>query len=123
LKIFPFKTEFRLINGPFKTGFTVFNFSSEYKKTVNIRDYYGLLIHAVGLHQRFSMFFEVGTTVISQNSSADHLTLVRFEVFTAVTMQNIFFWGVAPCGSGFIRRFGGTYRLHLQGRWRARDHS
>jgi hypothetical protein len=28
-------------------------------------------------------------------------------------MQNIFFWGVAPCGSGFIRRFRGTYRLLL----------
>jgi hypothetical protein len=24
---------------------------------------------------------------------------VRFEVFTAVTMQNIFFWGIARCGS------------------------
>jgi hypothetical protein len=23
---------------------------------------------------------------------------------------------VAPCGSGLNRRFGGTYRLHLQGR-------
>jgi hypothetical protein len=48
---------------------------------------------------------------------------VRFEVYTEVTMQNIFFWGVAPCGSGFYRRFGGTYRLHLQDRWKARDHS
>jgi hypothetical protein len=24
---------------------------------------------------------------------------IRFEVYTSVTMQNIFFWGVAPCGS------------------------
>jgi hypothetical protein len=31
------------------------------------------------LGQRFSNFFEVGTTFLSQNSSADHLTLVPFE--------------------------------------------
>jgi hypothetical protein len=42
---------------------------------------------------------------------------VRFEVFTAVTMKNTVFWGVAPCRcSGLNRRFGGTYCLHLQGR-------
>jgi hypothetical protein len=41
---------------------------------------------------------------------------VRFEVFTAVNMKNIVFWDVAPSGSGLNRRFGGTYRLHLQGR-------
>jgi hypothetical protein len=41
---------------------------------------------------------------------------VRFEVFTAVTMKNAVFWDVAPCRSGVTRRFGGTYRLHLQGR-------
>jgi hypothetical protein len=26
------------------------------------------------------------------------------------------FWDVAPCRNGVNRRFGGTYRLHLQGR-------
>jgi hypothetical protein len=31
------------------------------------------------LEQRFSNFFEVGTTFVSQNSSADHRTLVPFE--------------------------------------------
>jgi hypothetical protein len=31
------------------------------------------------LGQRFSNFFEVGTTFISQNNSADHLTLVPFK--------------------------------------------
>jgi hypothetical protein len=38
--------------------------------------HYYLPIH---LWQRFSNFFEVGTTFISQNSSADRLTLVPFE--------------------------------------------
>jgi hypothetical protein len=42
--------------------------------------------------------------------------LVRFEVFTAMTIKNIVFWDVAPRGSGLNRRFGGTYRLYLQGR-------
>jgi hypothetical protein len=41
---------------------------------------------------------------------------VRFEVFTPVTMKNAIFWDVAPCRSCMNRRFGGTYRLHLQGR-------
>jgi hypothetical protein len=32
-------------------------------------------------------------------------------------MKNAVFWDVAPCRSCEInRRFGGTYRLHLQGR-------
>jgi hypothetical protein len=41
---------------------------------------------------------------------------VRFEVFTAVTMKNAVFWDVAPYSYCVNRRFGGTYRLHLQGR-------
>jgi hypothetical protein len=44
------------------------------------------------------------------------LNYVSFEVFTAVTMKNAVFWDVAPCIFCVNRRFGGTYRLHLQGR-------
>jgi hypothetical protein len=40
----------------------------------------------------------------------------RFEAFTAVTMKDIVFWDVALCRSCVNGRFGGTYRLHLQGR-------
>jgi hypothetical protein len=32
----------------------------------------------------------------------------------AVTMKNAVFWDVASCRSCVNRRFGGTYRLHLQ---------
>jgi hypothetical protein len=39
---------------------------------------------------------------------ADNLTVVRFEVFTAVTMKNGVLWDVTPCGSCKNRRFGGT---------------
>jgi hypothetical protein len=41
---------------------------------------------------------ELGTT----------LAIVRFEVFTAVTMKNGFFWDVTPCGSCKNRCFGGN---------------
>jgi hypothetical protein len=34
------------------------------------------------------------------------LNVVRFEVFTAVTMKNGVFWVVTPCGSCKNRRFG-----------------
>jgi hypothetical protein len=37
---------------------------------------------------------------------------VRSEVITAVTMKNAVVWDVVPCVN---RRFGGTYRPHLQG--------
>jgi hypothetical protein len=35
-------------------------------------------------------------------------SIYRFEVFTAVTMNNGVFWDVMPCGSCKNRRFGGT---------------
>jgi hypothetical protein len=43
-------------------------------------------------------------------------TVVKFDVFTAVTMKNAVSWDVAPCRSCVNRRFRGTYRLHLQDR-------
>jgi hypothetical protein len=49
--------------------------------------------------------------------------IVRFEVFTAVTMKNGVFWDVTPRGFCENRRFGGTYCLHPEGEKyrRARD--
>jgi hypothetical protein len=35
---------------------------------------------------------------------------------TAKYMKKAVFWDVARCRNGVNRRFGGTYRLHLQGR-------
>jgi hypothetical protein len=41
--------------------------------------------------------------------------VVGFEVFTAVVMKSIIFWDMTPCSPlSFNRRFGRTYRLHLQ---------
>jgi hypothetical protein len=42
---------------------------------------------------------------------------VGFEVFAAVVMKSIILWDMTPCSPlSFNRRFGGKYRLHLQGR-------
>jgi hypothetical protein len=42
---------------------------------------------------------------------------VGFEVFTAVVLKSNIFWDMTQCSpSSFNRRFGGTFRLHLQGR-------
>jgi hypothetical protein len=49
-------------------------------------------------------------------NSVTYSRVVRFEVFTAVTMKNAVFWYVVPYRSCVDRRFGGTYRLHFQGR-------
>jgi hypothetical protein len=47
----------------------------------------------------------------------EEIKSVGFEVFTAVVMKSIIFWDMTPCSPLiFNRRFGGTYRLHLQGR-------
>jgi hypothetical protein len=40
---------------------------------------------------------------------------VGFEVFTAVVLKSSFFWDMTPCSAlSGTRRFGATYRLHLQ---------
>jgi hypothetical protein len=44
-------------------------------------------------------------------------TVVGFGVFTAVVLKSTIFWDMTPCSPlSYNRRFGGTYRLHLQGR-------
>jgi hypothetical protein len=43
--------------------------------------------------------------------------IAGFEVFTVVVLKSIFFWDMTLCSAlSGTRRFGGTYRLHLQGR-------
>jgi hypothetical protein len=42
-------------------------------------------------------------------------TLVGFEVFTTVTLENTVLWDMTPCSLVEVyRRFGGTYFLYLQ---------
>jgi hypothetical protein len=52
----------------------------------------------------------------SDKSGSEYEKFCRFEGFTVVTMENAVFWDVPPCGYSDNRRFGGTCRLHLQGR-------
>jgi hypothetical protein len=39
-------------------------------------------------------------------------SIIRFEVFMAVTMKNAIFWDVMPCGSCNNQCYGGAYCLH-----------
>jgi hypothetical protein len=42
---------------------------------------------------------------------------VGFVVLTPVVMKSTIFWDITPCSPMNVnRRFGRTYRLHLQGR-------
>jgi hypothetical protein len=43
------------------------------------------------------------------------IIIVGFEVLTAVAMYIATFWDIGPCSPYVSRRFGGIYRLHLQG--------
>jgi hypothetical protein len=44
------------------------------------------------------------------------MNYVGFEVFTAVVMKSIIFWDMTSCSLLICnRRFGGKYRLRLQG--------
>jgi hypothetical protein len=57
--------------------------------------------------------FNLHDLIMLYNYYAD----VGFEVFTAVVMKSIIFWDMMPCSPlSCNQRFGGTYRLHLQGR-------
>jgi hypothetical protein len=58
---------------------------------------------------------------VSVLRSAARRRLVKMENPSACEtvnwkMKKAVFWDVAPCIYGVNRRFGGTYRLHLQGR-------
>jgi hypothetical protein len=59
-----------------------------------------------------------------KQTSTDLTNILRnvgFDVLTAVVMKSSIFWDITPCNPLRInRRFGGTCRLHIQGRmWQA----
>jgi hypothetical protein len=62
-----------------------------------------------------SIFFLCVTWVLSFLVSIK-TTLVGFEVLTLVVMKSSVFWNITPYSPLKVsRRFGGTYRFHLQG--------
>jgi hypothetical protein len=46
--------------------------------------------------------------LLRRRTSSHQFKCVRFLVFAAVTMKNVAFWDVTPCGSYKNRRFGGA---------------
>jgi hypothetical protein len=51
------------------------------------------------------------------DKQSNNLMIVAFEVLRAVVMNNSSIWNITlRCPFKVNRRFGGTYRLHLQGR-------
>jgi hypothetical protein len=46
--------------------------------------------------------------LLDSKSVTERHKVVRFEVYTAVTMKNGVFWELTPRGSCKNRRFGGT---------------
>jgi hypothetical protein len=53
----------------------------------------------------------LGIAVVNKNC------IVGIEILTAVVMKSTIFWDITPCSPLEVnRRFGGTYRFHLQGR-------
>jgi hypothetical protein len=41
---------------------------------------------------------------------------VGFDILTSVVVKSSIFWDITPCSPLKVnRRFGGTYRLHIQG--------
>jgi hypothetical protein len=46
---------------------------------------------------------------VKTSNPTNSVLIVKFEVFTAVTMKNGVFWVVTPCGSCKNRRFFAAY--------------
>jgi hypothetical protein len=68
--------------------------------------------------ERRTTFNETRIEIPQVMQSARASTLKAFFSLKAVTfpfsIKNSVFWNVTPCGSCKNRRFGGTYRFHLQ---------
>jgi hypothetical protein len=53
---------------------------------------------------------------LTRNVISKYIKLYHYSQSSSLNMKNAVFWDVAPCRSCVNRPFGGTYRLHLQGR-------
>jgi hypothetical protein len=70
-----------------------------------------------GSIQRLELFLCYISKLQNQSLDVKSNNFLGFELLTEVVMKNIFFWNMTPCFLlSYNRRFGGTYRLHLQGR-------
>jgi hypothetical protein len=56
-------------------------------------------------------------SVIEWITNINYIKCVGFEVLTPMVVKSTIFWNIALCSPlKGNQRFGGTYRLHLQGR-------
>jgi hypothetical protein len=60
------------------------------------------------LNNNNSLPVSIGDEFSHPYITTDKIIVVRFEVFTPLTMKNGVFWDVTLCGSCRNRRFGGT---------------
>jgi hypothetical protein len=75
----------------------------------NVENYFYLFPGEVALKCNTKLFCNLNIVINSV------LKNVGFEVLIAVVMKSPIFWDKMPCSPLQVnRRFGGTYRLHLQ---------
>jgi hypothetical protein len=76
--------------------------------------------NSVEAHRHFTATYRrhlEGGGLTGNTAAATNLSIVEFEVLTAVVMKSTIFWDITQCSPLRVkRRFGGTYRLQLQGR-------
>jgi hypothetical protein len=84
------------------------------RKTTSL---FSILRQFHSVYTLISCIFNTGIYLNTILPFATRPQYVGFEVLTAVVMKNIIFWDITPCNHLKVNRlFGGTYRLHLQGR-------
>jgi hypothetical protein len=72
---------------------------------------------ATRIKQASLTIFKYKCTVTFDTKIKIYFQQVGFEVLTPVVMKSTVFWDITMCSPLKVnRRFGGTYRLHLQGR-------
>jgi hypothetical protein len=62
----------------------------------------------VSPHTLVESVWQAASSSVIRFVFGERISIVRFQVFTAVTMKNGVFWDVRPCGSCKNRRFGGS---------------
>jgi hypothetical protein len=66
---------------------------------------------------RFLAWAVHSATAVSGTHPTSHVVFcTQRDSLNFFSLKNAVFWDVAPCRSCVSRRFGGTYRLHFQGR-------
>jgi hypothetical protein len=60
--------------------------------------------------------FNIRASICRKHNRTSNITIVGFQVPTAVVTKAAIFCNIVPCSPYVNRRFGGTYYFHLQGK-------